>query len=168
MGTDAETGLEVGSMKALARIFGVSYTTIARDWVPRGMPGEQGVNGQPGRYSLPEIIQWREAYLLTLGNPQTEDERELRDRLELAQTLKAESSAAIEKIKLGELEAKFIDKESALAEITGMFHRVRQRIESIPQEVGTTFPPEIRADLIADLKHKLRMVLVEMASWADE
>lgn len=149
-------------MPEVAEFFGVSPTAVQRDWRRQGMPGENG------RYPLNEIAKWKIQRERDQNRPKISDEQKsLRERLDEAEVLKAEFDARLKELKVAEAEGRLIDKETAIAEIEEMFHRVRARLEQIPQELGTTIPPEIRADLIADMRHKLQLVLREMEGWAD-
>lgn len=148
-------------MAQVAEFFGVSPTAVQRDWRRRGMPGSER------HYPLDEIARWKiaqERERLTRPDPEQDD---LAERLELAEVLKAEADAKLKEYKVAEAEGRLIDKAEAIAEMEEMFNRVRARLEQIPQELGTTIPPEIRADLIADMKHKIQLVLRELEAWAD-
>lgn len=126
------------------------------------MPGDNGC------YPLDEIARWKiEQERARLRPTVSDEDQSLRERLELAEVLKAEFDADLKRMKVAEAEDRLIDKETAIAEIEEMFHRIRARLEQIPQELGTTIPPEIRADLIADMRHKVSLVLREMEGWAE-
>lgn len=102
--------------------------------------------------------------------PGTSDEESLslKSRYDLAEVLKLEAEARIKEYDAALKEGRLIDREQAIAEIEEIFHRLRARLEQIPQELGTTMPPEIRADLIADLQHKVNLLLRELEAWGDE
>lgn len=159
----------VTSLQAVANFFGPSRNAIEANWVPKGMPGEKGPGkGKPGRFDLAEIARWREAFLLSLVKaPQDEEQKALQDRLEVAQIRKAEAQATIEEIKLGELQGRFVDKNEILAEIHIGNFAVKHRLEQIPNEMASSFPPEIRGEMTQDMKHKIRLALREIASWED-
>ena len=151
------------TIAGLVSELGITNTTY-QDWRMQGCPDRES-NGYP----VGKIFRWyRERQLEKMfGTVEDEEQKSLQARLELAEVLKAEHDAALKAIKLAEAEGRLIDKETALAEIEEIFHRVRARLEQIPQEVGTTIPPEIRADLIADMRHKIQLVLREMEAWGD-
>lgn len=149
-------------MAEVAEFFGVSPTAVQRDWRRQGMPGENG------RYPLNEIAQWKIQRERDQNKPGiSAEQKSLKERYDLAEVIKAEFDAEIKRIKVEELEGRLIDKETAIAEVEEMFHRIRARLEQIPQELGTTIPPEIRADLIADMRYKIQLVLREMEAWGE-
>ena len=127
------------------------------------MPGERG------HWPLDEIARWRIQYERERKSSRQIDpeQQDLKSRLELAEVLKAEADASLKELKLQLESGELVNREEAIATMEEMFHRVRARMESIPQELGTTFPPEMRSDLIADLRHKVRLVLREMEGWGE-
>lgn len=148
----------VSSMEAVAKFFGVTSTLVRRDWQNQGMPGSKDFG-----YPLDEIAQWRDKRLKESVGPV----EEARKRKQIAEALKAELDNRLTELRLAKEQGLMIDKESAMAEVREMFHRVRSRLEQLPQELGSTVAPEYRADFQADLKYKLQLVLKEMEGWAE-
>jgi len=59
------------TLDEVAAFFGRSRETI-KDWRAKGMPGEAGGPGRPGRYDLREILAWRDTHVGSSGrNDQT-------------------------------------------------------------------------------------------------
>lgn len=152
----------VSSRSQVAEFFGVTPTLVNRDWAHQGMPGSRG------NYPLDEIAQWRDGRLReTLRPGPSQEDKDLQERLEIAQVEKAEFDAKLQELKLRSARGELVNRDAAKAEVEEMFHRVRARLEQIPQEVAGTVPPELRADVIADWRHKVSLVLKEMEGWGD-
>lgn len=160
------------SWDAVAEFYGVSRDTVRKDWKTRGMPCQPGGAGQPGHYDVREISRWLAQRIRDqsqgAGKPDNEEQQDLRDRLEEAAVRKLEAQAAIEQIKLGELQGKFADIHEVTAELTVAFNVVRGRLEQIADECAPQIPPEIRIDLSEMIDHKVRLACRHLADLADQ
>lgn len=148
-------------MVEVAEFFGVSHTVVRKDWRARGMPGGNAC------YPLDEIARWKIEREREINRPKESEDDDLAARLEVAEVEIAEADARLKELKLAEAEGRLIDREQAIAEVESAFNVVRARLEQIPGEVATTVPPELRADIIADWKHKIRLALKELEALAD-
>jgi hypothetical protein len=120
----------------------------------------EGMPGAPGRYSVGDASRWRAENI----NVKTTDD-DSRAELEKAK-LRIDIQRA--QLKL-ELEAgRLVDRQAFEAKVLQMFHRVRSRLQAAPAEVGSSIPSECRAEVIADLQHKISLILTEMEHWGTD
>ena len=150
----------VRSKKALAEWFDCS-TSIIDEWLQLGAPGKTKRG-----YDIWHWGRWRYVYLREraagrLGVPKDETKAEQ----ERIHTILKNHKALLE---LQVAQGKLISKEEALADFIQMANRVRGRLEAIPAEMVSSLPPELRADFLADATHRIRLVLQEIANWAEE
>ena len=157
------------TIKLLSQAVGMQDRSLYQDWRGKGCPGKC----QHG-YPVTAVIQWAKDHVWRNGpgmNPVDHgdadaDPMSLKSRYDIAEVLKMEFEAELKRLKVAKEKGLLVDRESVKAFVEEMFHRVRARLEQIPQEVATTVPPEIRADVMADFKHKISLVLRELEGWA--
>lgn len=147
----------VRTMTSVARFFEVARPTL-KDWRNRGMPVRED-----SRYDLREIFRWWKAD--KLPRIQHNQPKANTDNLEQQ---KLEIEVAHKRLKLQIDAGELVQRELAHAMVENMFHRVRTRLEAIPEELSSSLPPEIRATYIEDAKQKVRLVLREMENWSLE
>lgn len=145
----------VDSLKLVAGFFGVSRETVS-DWVKKGMPGAEK------QFRLDKIAQWLRVEIYprtpTVGNPE-KAELEIRN-------LRAETEAR--EIKTALQRGQLVERIAVLAANEEMFGKIRTRLEAIPEEVGSSIPPDLRQELVADWRNKVHLVLKELAAFAEE
>ena len=147
----------VSTLTAVQRFYGVSWPTI-KEWRNQGMPVRDD-----RLYDLREIFRWwidSEKFKRTTGcsiQPGNSlEEEKLRIEVET------------KRLKLQNEARELVKRQNAYATIENMFHRVRTRLESIPEELSSSLPPETRAAYIDDAKQKIRLILREMEHWSIE
>ena len=138
------------SVNALAIGVGVSRRTM-HDWIARGCP----------RGPVKAIEAWRAANIRTrepAAEGSAEEERVARIRKLNADSLARELKNAKERKEIY-LAA---DVETNVAELTGM---IRTRLESIPDELQTEWPPECRQLVTERLSECIALILTSMSQW---
>jgi predicted transcriptional regulator len=78
---------------------------------------------------------------------------------------KLQIDVAARKLKLQQQAGELVLRENAYSTIETMFHKVRTRLQAIPEELASSLPPEVRAEYVHDAKHKIRLILTEMSNW---
>lgn len=145
----------VDSLKLVAGFFGVARETVS-EWVKKGMPGSEK------EFRLDKIAQWLrvEIYPRTpaVGDSKKAD-------LEIRK-LRAETE--MREIKTALQRGQLVERVAVLAANEEMFGTIRTRLEAIPEEVGSSVPPDLRQELVADWRNKVHLVLKELAAFADE
>jgi phage terminase Nu1 subunit (DNA packaging protein) len=145
----------VNTLTAVARFFSVARPTVT-EWRNSGMPVRDD-----GRYDLSMIFHWwkdSEKGTRTKGTSSKPPAS--------LETQKLEIEIAHKRLKLQMDAGELVNRELAYSTIESMFHRVRTRLEAIPEELSSSLPPDIRATYIEDSKQKIRLVLREMENWA--
>lgn len=151
----------VRTQKEIAAFFGIALKEFHK-WVADGCPGRT----RGGTYDLWWIFRWRLQDLATkaagrTGAPKDASKAE-QERIKL---IIANQKGLLE---LQQMQGELVSRKDAISHFEQMANRIRQRLEAIPAELVAGVPQEIRADLLADANHKVRLVLTEIASWSDE
>lgn len=139
------------SLREVAEVFGVSYQT-AREWSAAGMPQLEG-----GGWFVPDVIQWKNARPrerkaaaeASVANVDEQLKQEQHRKLKLANDLK---------------EGLLVDRAAVIQEASEKFISIRLRLEAIPSEIEMSIPPEVRYEVKAEVDHKIRQALKELAS----
>lgn len=140
----------------VAAHFGVGLDTVKK-WRTGPDPMPEKVKG---RWPLDLIAQWRFARVMA---PKESSER--REELELA---KLETEVESKQLALRQKAGGLVDRAAAIATITEMFNRVRQRLMAAPEELASALPQSLRADFVVELKHKVNLILKEFESWSGD
>ena len=138
----------VKSLGEVAEVFGVSREAV-KNW-------RSGPDPMPGRakaWPIYEIVRWRFAKMT--APKESADEREL---LELR---KLNAEVESKELALQQKAAALVDRQAAIATITEMFNRVRQRLLAAPEELASALPQSLRSDFVVELKHKINLILKE-------
>lgn len=146
----------VNSMAEVASFFGISSTTIYSSWKVRGMPGSDGA------YDLGEIARWYVKWQPKQGGDSGGDKTKTELECE-----KLEIENERRRLKLEMERGKLVLREATILEQEHVNHRIRSRLEAIPEELAASLPPELRADYLGDAKQKISLVLRELESYAD-
>lgn len=148
--------VEVRSLKDVALAFGVHHDTVKKAWKGAGMPGK------PGAYPLVRIALWRIQRLQEQHRAGSSADPESAAGLELRQL---QIKVAREELKLRREANEVVGREAALASVEQIFHRVRSRLEAMPEEISASLPQAIRGEQLAVWKKKLQLVLRELEGW---
>lgn len=140
----------------MAEIVGLGQRQF-RDKANKGCPTASGSG-----YDVAEVVAWFRAHE---WQPQDQSDT-LKDRLLVAEVLKAETDAAIKKVKLRTTLGQLVARAVYVTGVTTLFNFVRQRLQAIPEELASSLPPELRADVLVTLKGKVRLILTEMSAWS--
>ncbi len=146
---------------AIAAELGITYHTL-RSYRRRGCTAE----------TAGEVAAWRDENIgygrPTLGerkNGSFKDGQDLDEQEQRAKIAAKEEEARHRRIQNDILEAKLYDAddvEQSVAELTSL---IRHRIETIPDELQTELPPEIRLAITERLRDKIYLILTEMSQW---
>jgi phage terminase Nu1 subunit (DNA packaging protein) len=137
------------TLDELAAHFGKSRQTIM-EWRRRGCPVG----------TIAEVERWRNENV----KPQaSSDSLSRRERIEKLKKLRAERKERERKNRVaeGELYPRE-DVDLAVSELCGL---VRSRLESIPQELESEWPADVRAIVTERLRDRLYLILMEMSQW---
>lgn len=127
------------------------------EYLARGMPGHTG------EYDTRECLEW----LRSPGNPwarvngkdQTKDELEKRQLRVKCQR---------DELKLEKESGALVERKAVWSTVMQVFHRIRARFQAVPGELGSSIPPDQRAQVIATLKEKIVLILSELEHWEIE
>ena len=144
------------SIAAVAAFFGVNRNTITT-WIANGMPRLAG-----RKYDLSAIAIWWRENVLPNVNQASEDSTEGLER----EKLRIANERA--RLKLLHEAGQLVSRTAALSEIEQLFARLRARLESVPDEMGTSLPPELQAEAVADWKMKVSLLNLEIEKWSLE
>ena len=137
-----------------AAAMGVSETTIGA-WFASGCP-----RGENGRYSIPEVVQWRIKRLQS-GRPTSEklDAASLRYRKARARKLELE---------VGVKTGKLVDREAVTRAVQSSILIAKDRLLGIPAEIGNqlsgTIDRAVIAEVAATAERIIRQALTELAA----
>lgn len=149
----------VSSQKEIAAFFGRSSRMVEK-WALEGMP-EKGPNG----YDMLEIVRWRNDTLSEQAAGRQANKDESKSEQERIKLMLQNHKIHLE---LRKMQGELIERSAAEQNRREMGNRLRQRIQAIPAEAASSFPPAMRADAVADLTQRFALVLQEIASWAEE
>jgi hypothetical protein len=68
-------------------------------------------------------------------------------------------------LKLEQESGALVERKAVWAGVTQVFHRIRSRLQAIPAEIGSSVPPDQRAQIIATWKEKIVLILSELEHW---
>lgn len=149
-----------GTQADAARLLGVSRKTI-HEWSRKpGFP-----ESIDGKYTLIDVYDWwRETIAgVTIGPqydmPDGGGSGKTKTELE-CEKLEVENER--KRLKLEQERGKLVSREAVRNEIERLFHRIRSRFESAPEELASSLPPELRADYLMDAKMKVSLILREL------
>lgn len=144
--------LPLRKIKDVALFFGVSPQAV-QAWRDRGMPGSIG------HFEAGAIARW-------LRERQADD----RDRTGSKSDHEGENAkwaAELKKLRFAKEIGQLVDRGAVTAELTRLLNTIRQRLQAIPAELASGVEPSKRADFQIDLDSKIRLILTEMAAWAE-
>jgi len=147
----------VSSQSLLANELRISLPMV-KTYFARGMPGVSN-----GGYDSGACIDW----LREPGNPWGRIAAKDEDKEELEkEALRVKIDR--DKLKLEQESGALVERKAVWAGVMQVFHRIRSRLQAIPAEVGSSVPPDQRAQIIAVWKEKIVLVLSEMEHWEIE
>jgi len=137
------------SQKYVAELLGVTPRTI-RDWHAEGFPRHED-----GSYSGPDAVAW----LLERRSPDGDAFDDQRQRLAAAQAEKVEAENALRR---GEL----ADMREVEKFWTDCISNARATLLRLPDDVGRTVPPDLRAAVVAAARKSVHGALNELADYS--
>ena len=146
----------VESQSALAAELRLDRKAII-DYLARGMPGSRG------HYDTWACLDW----LRTAGNPWGRSPARDEDKEELE---KEQLRVKIDrdKLKLEKESGALVERQAVWTGVMQVFHRIRSRLQAVPAEIGSSVPPDQRAQIIATWKEKIVLILSELEHWEME
>ncbi len=119
------------------------------------MPGEKGA------WDLSEIAKWRLARVphrkaAAAGDGSDDDSKTALE----CEKLRIDNEHRA--LKLAKARGALVERDAVAVAISQMFHRVRSRLEALPDELASSWPPEIRADSLADSREKVALALKDL------
>jgi hypothetical protein len=151
-------GVSVQSAAAVAKIFGVSYTTIKTSWRPGSMPGDPKNKSWP----LGEILIW----LLkrnSKNSPAPPNNGVVGDRKRDAEIRKVEAEAQLREIAVEQKEGRFIAVDWVKSEITAAFGRIRDGIMGIGRKCQPQLPKKQAVELRETIDRQCEITLNAVA-----
>lgn len=145
--------IPVKGVPKLASVLRVGERTI-HAWRNAGMP----TRGR-GEFELGEVIEWARANVWT---SKVNDSTEEGERLRAAELLKAEATAARAALRFRKEAGELIERAVAISLLCTQAAMVRTRLQAMPGEIASSFPPELRHDLMLELENKICLVLIDM------
>src|SRR5262245_35605022 len=139
---------------ALAAEVGVARQTL-HDWEAEGCPMD----------SADAIREWRANHKLPRRGVALEPGETLQGRLLEAQIWKHSEDARNRKMKNDQLAGQLYDAQEVERNVAELTSVIRARLESIPDELGTEFPAELRLQLRQRLEDHIRLILTQMSQW---
>ncbi len=144
----------VATQRELAIALNVSERMV-RNYIRDGMPGFQG------RYSIAECREWV-ANNINSPNAEVGDLKEKRLRAEIR---KLNADAESKECKNAIMRGDILYRDDVDRQIAEVLTRIKTRLESVPDEMETTFPASTRAQNKADLDEKIRQIQMEIAAF---
>lgn len=155
----------VATLADVAEFFDVAHSTVKTDWRPSGMPGAQG------NYDLREIRRWREA---RSGSQRREDEEKdaaspdaaarALEKLERFDPVEFERHRKLKMENDKEL-GRLVDRDDVVADAAELVTIIREEIESLPDEVESLLPAEVRHDVKREIDDKIFLKLKRLSNW---
>jgi phage terminase Nu1 subunit (DNA packaging protein) len=150
----------VPTLAGVQRFFNCSHQT-SKEWRNQGMPVRDD-----GKYDLKAIFDW------WLSKGKWRHTSHGKEAIAKARAPLEEQKLEVEvdhkRLKLARDKGELVERELAHATVEEMFHRVRTRLEAIPEELAASMPPEIRAAMVDDARSKIRLILRQMEHWSIE
>ena len=143
----------LNSASLVAVVFGVSENTVS-GWRNAGLPVRDD-----GKYDLAAIHKWWREREEAKNRPKASDSMSDLEKRKL------QIEVDRREIQLNNERGKFVDRDAAKSTVTEMFHRVRNRLLAIPEELASSLPGDQRAGFVHDCKHRVNLVLSEMFHW---
>lgn len=148
----------VASLRAVANFFGVSETTVRKEWQARDMPG------RPGCYRLDEVARWK-----TKREQERANAPGIPGDVDSAKQRKQEADARKAEIEVRRSEREDLQEEGQLVSldwVCGILSRAlttfRQRCQALPAERAQLFPQEVRAQGVHEWQQAQRLLLNEL------
>lgn len=152
---EAKPGIKAKTRAEAAYNLGISSRQL-QTWEESGCPGR----GEDG-YDIRVLILWaKENVWRRRANAEDEGGGETEGDLR-KQKLKEEIEA--KRLANQQKRGQLVEKQAILAEQTRQNAIIRSRIESIPGEVASVVPPNVRGEVVASVEHKIKLTLKIMS-----
>jgi hypothetical protein len=116
--------------------------------------------------TTPEAVQaWRQAHKLSRKGVVLTADESLQERYVKSQIAKNEAEAESKRLRNAKTKSELYDAsevERCVGELTSM---IRGRLESIPSELETEWPLEVRALVTQRMADKIHLILTQMSAW---
>ena len=147
------TAFVVASLVEVARFAGVSTTTVRKEWVSRGMPGEAGA------YPLDQIFQWRVKYERDRAD---EKRSALKDALAAEKLQRDRLQTRREALRLQREEGTLIKRAGIELYISEFNTRFGDWCDQVPDIIARLLPPKWQKPLRDALKQEFESRRVAM------
>ena len=161
LGARCEHRGTVSTLGEVAKAFGVSLSTVKKDWRPSGMPG------QARAYNLAEIAEWKR---LRTKDPQPDGggtspaNDDLRRRL--AADVRIREAEALRKERENKIEeGQILRRDNVQRAFAELIIATRTAFTTLPRKMMPRFPKAEAADLTAELLREVESILKAMAEW---
>jgi len=137
----------------VAQFFGLQLQTV-KEWRtgPNPMPGSEGA------WPLNEIVRWKLGRMPAAAKSTS-------GRLEQMDLEERELDLYMKRIKARDAAKELVSRAAAKLAVEEMFHRIRGRLQSVPEEMANGVRAEDRAEHLALAQQKVRLILREIEEW---
>lgn len=144
----------VESLAAVAKAFGVSYTTVKTSWRPGGMPGDSEAN----RWVLADILIW----LLErdVSNLETSGGNEFTKRKQDLQLRDLDAVARIRERKAQVVEGEYMLASTAVRVVRARANLLRDKLMGIDREIRPMLPAKYAQQCIKEVHRYFRNALM--------
>jgi hypothetical protein len=146
---DALDRFTVKTLAEVAQFFGLAPQTV-RTWRMESPP----MPGHEGRWSLPEIVQWRHTKV-------AQSDSMLAQRNEQLESVKLKNERL--RIDIAIKNGKWVDREEVIRTISIVCSRARTRLENLPYNVALLCPSDCKAEVIQTVTEVIRLTLKELS-----
>lgn len=154
----------VKTIQDVADAFGVSHSTVQKDWKQSGMPGRMY------HYDLAEIAEWKkrrpgDCRSATHRKNAEGYEADVTLRKRLAETRCKEAEAIKREMDNLIRQKEVVPRDDVVLLFTEMILTARKRLMQLPERLMMQFPPDQRHDLTAEVRRQVELILTEMADY---
>lgn len=139
----------VRTLAEVAAFFDVALVTVGV-WRQEGMPGGEGA------WYLPAITQWRVAKAERKHDTADESERASRRKT-------AAIKAARDELKLKAESGELVERSAVEGWVREAFSIIRARLQSLPGEIASGVPPDVRGGVLEEASSKVNAALRELS-----
>ena len=147
----------------IAKATGLNFRTL-ESWRQLGMPSCFERNKYDLRKTLPWIVEHVQKRTKT-GKVAPASEDATKAALERRKLL---ADAVAKELRVRKTIGELVDRNVAKATFESMCHRIRSRLEAVPEELASSLPANLRGDYLVDADHKIRLVCREIEAWSME
>jgi phage terminase Nu1 subunit (DNA packaging protein) len=154
----------VKTLEEIAHHFGVTRQTVY-EWQRSKMPKKTAKG-----FSVAAIEKWRAERLASAANrqrgaPKSKETTDLQEQKLKAEISKIRQDAIGKKLKNDVACRKLVDADDVSQWIATNFLRIKQRLESLPDEMQVLFPSEYRPEAHDAMERYVFELLTEISGW---